>query len=98
MIIKSWIFVFLVVLLIISWLVLFQVSVRKGRVDPFVVAVTAHAQFTPWIFSNVDKYDNSSVPTFLLETYFAQITVIEKGGLCEIHSRHKGQQDGYAPK
>ena len=95
MIIKSWIFVFLIVLLIISWLLLFQVCVRKGRVDPFVIAVTARAQFPPWTFSNVDRCDNSSVPTFLLEIYFAQITGIEKEGFCEIHTRHKGQQDGY---
>ena len=42
--VKSWKFVFLVVSFIILWVLLFQECVRKVRVDPFVVGVTARAQ------------------------------------------------------
>ena len=70
-------------------LLLFQVYVRKGRVDPFVDGV----QSPPWKCSNVDSYEKSAVPAFLLDTYFAQNTGIEKGGFCEIHTRN----DVYSP-
>ena len=60
-------------------LFLFQVWSRTGRVDPFVVGVT-------------NRYEKSSVPTFLLETYFAQITGIEKEGFMKYTPGIKGSK------